>query len=187
MAKSSAEIPVVPGGDRLAGRRILIVDDAHVVRRTVAAQLRAEGADAQDAMGGAQALHKLAAAASAGHPFDLLILDLDMPRVSGFDVLRDVRTRNLLEDLPVVVLTGDDKREDVLRCKALGVLGYVLKPSSLDTLVSTVVRCLERTPDEKPVAAPEPKGQAAAPAEGEDKGGGGEVEGRASARPVVDA
>jgi CheY-like chemotaxis protein len=61
----------------------------------------------------------------------LMLLDLKMPRVSGFDVLTWLRSQPLLRRLPVVVLTSSSQEEDVNRAYDLGVNSYIVKPSSL--------------------------------------------------------
>jgi CheY-like chemotaxis protein len=66
------------------------------------------------------------------HPLPLLmLLDLKMPRVSGFDVLAWVRTQPALKRLPVVVLTSSSQEEDVNRAYDLGVNSYIVKPSGV--------------------------------------------------------
>jgi CheY-like chemotaxis protein len=80
-------------------RRILVVDDDASVRRTLAALLRASGHEVIEADGGSAALDCLETT-----PVDLVITDLGMPDVTGWDVARAAKTRR--PDLPVVLLTG---------------------------------------------------------------------------------
>jgi CheY-like chemotaxis protein len=73
----------------------------------------------------------------------LMLLDLSMPRVSGFDVLRWLRAQPLLRRLPVIVLTSSSQDEDVARAYDLGVNSYIVKPSGLKQ-IADVAQQIER-------------------------------------------
>lgn len=73
---------------------------------------------------------------------DLILLDLNMPRMDGKQVLEKIRSDENLRTLPVVVLTTSRHEEDVLRSYELGVNSYLTKPADLDELVS-LVKALE--------------------------------------------
>jgi len=66
---------------------------------------------------------------------DLLLLDLKMPRVSGFDVLRWLETRQELRNLPVVVLSSSNQQSDIEKAQALGADDYLVKPTHFDELM----------------------------------------------------
>ena len=73
------------------------------------------------------------------HPFPkLILLDLKMPRVSGFDVLTWLRKENLFTDVPVVVLTSSNHDADVRRAYDLGAKSYLVKPVGFEALVELV-------------------------------------------------
>ena len=73
------------------------------------------------------------------YPFpDLLLLDLKMPRVSGFDVLQHIQNQPTLKDLPVIVFSSSDNESDLKRAHALGCTAYVVKPTKFDRLVELV-------------------------------------------------
>lgn len=73
---------------------------------------------------------------------DLLLLDLNMPRKDGFDVLEELRENPAYPPLPVIVLTSSEAREDVIRSYDLAANAYLRKPSSPDQFVS-LVRAIE--------------------------------------------
>ena len=80
----------------------------------------------------------------ARHPLpDLVLLDLNLPLVPGFDVLKWIREQPRFRDLPVVVFSSSGRAEDRARAEALGANDYLLKPSSGD-LFREVVEALER-------------------------------------------
>jgi CheY-like chemotaxis protein len=70
------------------------------------------------------------------HPFpQLILLDLKMPRLSGFDMLSWLRAEETLKHLPVIVLTSSQHEADVKRAYALGANSYLVKPAAFDALV----------------------------------------------------
>ena len=89
--------------------RILVVDDDRVLNNEVVARLTKSGFFPEQAFDGESALQKLSA------PFDLVILDLVMPGMSGFEVLKEMQARNIV--MPVVVLSTLRQPEDVERRK----------------------------------------------------------------------
>ena len=70
----------------------------------------------------------------------LILLDLNMPRLSGFEVLKWLRAQPKLRRLPVVVLTSSDQDDDVSRAYDLGVNSYVVKPSGLKQIIEVTRR-----------------------------------------------
>ena len=75
------------------------------------------------------------------HPLPVIILlDLKLPRVSGFEVLEWLQNHPELADIPVVVLTSSDEQPDVAKAKQLGARSYLLKPGQLDDLVQMMLR-----------------------------------------------
>ncbi len=112
---------------------VLIVDDDSVSRHVLTETLTAEGLDCVTAAGGAEALALL----EKLHPA-LVLLDLMMPEPDGYAVLRHMRARPQLEDVPVVVLTALDSDEDIRRVFSSGADDYVHKPFRPAELVARV-------------------------------------------------
>lgn len=104
--------------------RILIVDDMQTMRRILKSTLNDLGyADVTDADGGTTALPLL----ESGN-FDLLITDWNMPDMEGIDLLKAVRANDRLKDLPVLIITAEAQREQIMEAARAGVNGYVVKP-----------------------------------------------------------
>lgn len=64
----------------------------------------------------------------------LVLLDLNMPRMNGFEALSEIREDDSLKDLPVVILTTSDSRQDIRRCYRMGASSFVTKPAGFDAL-----------------------------------------------------
>lgn len=110
--------------------RILIVDDFSTMRRIVRNLLRELGFTSFDeAEDGVQALSKL----QAGH-FDFIVSDWNMPNMQGIDLLRAIRADPKLQHLPVLLVTAEAKRENILEAAQAGVNGYIVKPFTAETL-----------------------------------------------------
>jgi two-component system phosphate regulon response regulator PhoB len=120
--------------------RILVVEDERDIAALVAYHLTKEGYRVRTAEGGSEALE----AAAAERP-DLLILDLMLPGLSGYDVLGEMRRRQELADVPVIVLTARRDEADRVRGLELGADDYVTKPFSPRELVLRVGAVLRRT------------------------------------------
>ncbi len=101
--------------------KILVVDDTQFWRDTVADILRSKGHNVFTAADGVQGL-----AALRRDGADLILLDVEMPRMSGLLFLSQVRQIKDWKDLPVIMLTGDTLKDDILR-KKLGAVDYILK------------------------------------------------------------
>jgi DNA-binding response OmpR family regulator len=119
----------------VAAPRILVVDDEPMVRRLIAMHLNEEGGDATGVGTGEQAL-----AALDLEPFDLVILDVGLPGMSGFETCRQIRARS---DVPVVFVTAAGSLAERLEGFDLGADDYVVKPmdaAELNRRVRAVLR-----------------------------------------------
>jgi DNA-binding response OmpR family regulator len=113
--------------------RILVIDDDPDVRTICRFNLSWAGHEVLEAGDGAEALQMV-----ASEPPDALVLDMMMPRVDGFDVLRSVREDPATSELPVVVISARVGIEDQVRGLESGADAYVTKPFSPEALTSTV-------------------------------------------------
>lgn len=77
---------------------------------------------------------------------DLIILDLNLPRMSGMEVLQWIRAEQRLRDVPVVILTGSREDGSLVELHRLGVLGYLVKPLTSQDFVRTVAGCVALEP-----------------------------------------
>jgi CheY-like chemotaxis protein len=122
----------------MATKQILIVDDSAAVRKNFSDILTRAGYAVSEAYNGYDALEKL----KKGQ-FDLLLLDLELPQLSGFEVLRIVKSGGPIKDLPVLCVTGIHKDlEDIHKLKEIGALGFVDKNVPQETLLFRIQRAL---------------------------------------------
>lgn len=131
--------------------RVLAVDDSHVIRRLVEVSLDELDLSVTTVGTGAEACASLDESVP-----DILILDLGLPDMSGWDVLDHVRRSPSLDGLPVVMLTGYGDAEDHDRAREHGASGYLVKPFRPGDLRRMVVDVLGAEHAPEPLGANEP-------------------------------
>ncbi len=120
--------------------KILIVDDFSTMRRIIKNLLRDLGfTNTQEADDGNSALPLLKAS-----DFDFLITDWNMPGMTGIDLLKAVRADEKLKTLPVLMVTAEAKREQIIEAAQAGVNGYVVKPFTAQALKEKIEKIFER-------------------------------------------
>jgi two-component system, OmpR family, response regulator len=124
-----------PGG----AERLLVVDDEATVRELLSATLRFAGFSVASASTGAEAI-----AAATREPPDLVLLDVMLPDVDGFEVVRQLRDRPG-SPVPVLFLTARDRQADKVTGLSLGADDYVTKPFDLEELIARIRAILRRT------------------------------------------
>lgn len=120
--------------------KILIVDDFSTMRRIIKNLLRDLGfTNTADADDGTTALPLL----QSGN-FDFLVTDWNMPGMTGIDLLKAVRADPKLSTLPVLMVTAEQKREQIIEAAQAGVNGYIVKPFTAITLKEKIEKIFER-------------------------------------------
>ena len=121
--------------------RFLVVDDFSTMRRIVKNLLNDLGyANVQEADDGNTALPMLQTGG-----FDFLVTDWNMPGMPGLDLLKAVRADPKLAKMPVLMLTAEAKREQIIEAAQAGVNGYVIKPFTAITLKEKIEKILGQT------------------------------------------
>ena len=116
---------------------ILVVDDSRQTRLTLTKNLEAQGHVVSAVDSGRAALETLATGS-----FDLILLDILMPDVDGFEVLRKLKEDDQKSDIPVIVVSALEDRQSEEKCKQLGAQAFITKPIDTDELDAKVVACL---------------------------------------------
>lgn len=118
--------------------KILIVDDEPAMRQGLADNLEFEGYETAMAANGTEGLEMI-----LSHAYDLVVLDVMMPGMSGFDVCKELRQRNI--GVPVILLTAKGEEIDKVLGLELGADDYITKPFSLRELIARIKAILRRT------------------------------------------
>jgi len=112
------------------GLKFLVVDDFSTMRRIVRNLLKELGYnDADEAEDGQVALQKL-----RSNKYDFVVCDINMPNMNGFELLVAMRAEEALKKVPVLVVSAEAKKEDIVKAAQSGANGYIVKPFTKATL-----------------------------------------------------
>jgi two-component system chemotaxis response regulator CheY len=113
------------------GKRVLVVDDAGLVRRYYRASLETAGFEVAEALNGLEALERL-----LDSRFDLVIVDVNMPQMDGVTFLQTLRAKSLpLSSIPALVISTESAPQRVVAARAAGANFYIVKPLRAESLV----------------------------------------------------
>ena len=120
--------------------RYLIVDDFSTMRRIVRGLLKEMGCNhADEAEDGVVALAMLKA-----QKFDFVVSDINMPNMNGFELLKAIKAEEALKHLPVLMVTAEARKEDIVLAAQCGAAGYIVKPFTKATLEEKVVKIVQK-------------------------------------------
>ena len=120
--------------------KFLIVDDFSTMRRIVRGLLKEIGYNnAEEAEDGAVALNML-----KNNKFDFVVSDINMPNMSGFDLLAAIKKEESLKHLPVLMVTAEARKEDIVRAAQDGAAGSIVKPFTKATLEEKVAKIMQK-------------------------------------------
>jgi len=123
-----------------ADLKYLIVDDFSTMRRIVRGLLKEMGCNnAEEAEDGAVAL-----AALKAQKFDFVVCDINMPNMNGFEFLKAVRADDALKHIPVLMVTAEARKEDIVLAAQTGASGYIVKPFTKATLEEKVQKIVQK-------------------------------------------
>ena len=120
--------------------KFLIVDDFSTMRRIVRGLLKEIGYNnAEEAEDGAVALNML-----KNTKFDFVVSDINMPNMNGFELLGHIKKDDSLKHLPVLMVTAEARKEDIVRAAQDGAAGYIVKPFTKATLEEKVQKIMQK-------------------------------------------
>lgn len=123
-----------------ADLKFLIVDDFSTMRRIVRGLLKEIGyINAEEAEDGVIALNML-----KNSKFDFVVSDINMPNMNGFDLLNAIKKDDTLKHLPVLMVTAEARKEDIVRAAQDGAAGYIVKPFTKATLEEKVMKIMQK-------------------------------------------
>lgn len=120
--------------------KFLVVDDFSTMRRIIRNLLKEIGIqDVAEADDGAIALARL-----QNTPMDFVITDINMPNMNGFELLSEVKKNEQLKHLPVLMVTAEARKEDIVLAAQQGAAGYIVKPFTKATLEEKIANIVQR-------------------------------------------
>jgi two-component system chemotaxis response regulator CheY len=120
--------------------KFLVVDDFSTMRRIVRGLLKEMGCNnVEEAEDGVVALQML-----KSHRFDFVVSDINMPNMNGFDLLKALKADNSLKHIPVLMVTAEARKEDILLAAQSGAAGYIVKPFTKATLEEKVTKIMQK-------------------------------------------
>ena len=120
--------------------KFLVVDDFSTMRRIVRGLLKEMGCNnAEEAEDGAVALNML-----KNQRIDFIVSDINMPNMNGFDLLKACKADDSLKHIPVLMVTAEARKEDIVLAAQSGAAGYIVKPFTKATLEEKVQKILQK-------------------------------------------
>jgi signal transduction histidine kinase/DNA-binding response OmpR family regulator len=129
----------------LAGFRALVVDDNSSSRELLCTLLDNWGLKPYEASGARDTLTMMEEAHEADRPFDLLLLDLSLPEMKDFHLVKEIKEREAYAETKIIVLALAGQRGDGARCRELGVNGYITKPIKQSVLFDAIMTTLDQS------------------------------------------
>ena len=121
--------------------KLLVVDDSSVIRKVIKAaadMLQMEVVEAQD---GIEALEVLA---QVFKEIDLILLDWNMPEMSGYDVLLKIKNYDMYKHIPVMMVTTEGQQTNIVAAIKAGASNYLVKPFTVEELELKILECVEK-------------------------------------------
>ncbi|WP_299570737.1 response regulator [uncultured Shewanella sp.] len=112
---------------------VLVVDDQNVMLKIITTILKPKGFDVEVAINGAAAINKLKSCKP-----ELILLDIDMPVMNGIQTLKNMKSMEQLENVPIIMLTSITDKESFIECRQLGAIDYIVKPTNAETLLKKI-------------------------------------------------
>ena len=120
--------------------KFLVVDDFSTMRRIVRGLLKEMGCNnCEEAEDGVAALTMLRT-----HKIDFIVSDINMPNMNGFDLLKAVKADDSLKQIPVLMVTAEARKEDIVLAAQSGAAGYIVKPFTKATLEEKIQKILQK-------------------------------------------
>ncbi len=116
------------------GKHILVVDDSKTIRNLVAFVLKAEGFKVSTAEDGLDAMEKLYNL----DPVDLIVSDVNMPRMDGLTFIKNIRMQDAYKDIPIIVLSTEGQEKDIQTGLSIGANLYMVKPAQPEKMVRNI-------------------------------------------------
>ena len=117
--------------------KVLVVDDSAIMRKVITQILEMLGHDSVPASNGLDAFERL----KEHEDVRLILLDWNMPEMNGIEFLREIKTRPVLSEIPVIMLTTESERRKMIEAIEAGAKHYLTKPFQPETLATKILQC----------------------------------------------
>jgi len=124
--------------------KLLVVDDSSVMRKIIKAAADMLQMEVEEAQDGAEALEKLSRLCTE---IDLVLLDWNMPEMSGYDVLVEIRSQEKYKGIPIMMVTTEGQQSNIIAAVRAGADNYLVKPFTVEELESKITECLGKGGD----------------------------------------
>ena len=140
----------------LAGYKILLVEDNKINQQVAMELLRSKNAEVDLAENGEEAVHKLFSTASTNEkPYDLVLMDLQMPVMDGYEATLRIRSDKRFASLPIIAMTAHAMQEEYSRCQEAGMNDHIPKPIDVNAFFKTLFSWLQENKKDIPNLAPD--------------------------------
>jgi len=119
--------------------KLLVVDDSLVIRKVIRAAADVLKMETEEAQDGVEALELLA---KHYKEIDLVLLDWNMPEMSGYDVLVEIKGNEKYRDIPVMMVTTEGQRSSIVAAVRAGADNYLTKPFTVEELETKIIECI---------------------------------------------
>ena len=124
--------------------KLLIVDDSSIIRKIIKATADVLQMETEEAQDGIEALEKLA---ECYKEIDLILLDWNMPEMSGYDVLVEIKNSDKYKHIPVMMVTTEGQKSNIVAAVRAGADNYLTKPFTTEELESKIIECIGEEDD----------------------------------------
>ena len=124
--------------------KILIAEDERDIRNLITFTLHSVGHEIIAATNGAEALEKAIEMAEKNDLPDLILMDVRMPRMTGYDACKSMKENPLLANVPVAFLSAKGQESEVKEGFEVGAIDYIIKPFAIDQLINKITQILQQ-------------------------------------------
>ena len=124
--------------------KLFVVDDSSVIRKVIRAAADMLQMETEEAQGGIEALQKLSQVFAE---IDLILLDWNMPDMSGYDVLVEIKSNEKYRNIPVMMVTTEGQQSNIIAAVRAGADNYLVKPFTVEEMESKIIECLGKGGD----------------------------------------
>ena len=124
--------------------KLLVVDDSSIIRKIIKATADVLEMETEEAQDGIEALEKLAV---YYNDIDLVLLDWNMPEMSGYDVLVEIKNSETYKHIPVMMVTTEGQKSNIVAAVRAGADNYLTKPFTVEELESKILECIGENED----------------------------------------